>query len=611
MSAKQRYTPVRFSHLTSYAGVGAIVRDVNDRLMVVTDIRYWTNQDNEVAAESIPYVSRITKSLNIAKELKMPPRAKELENGRIDGSDLPAVLFPNYAVCKRCGLLHNNPWTKEDIYSTSTIKCEKCEGQLEQVTWCAVSKYGNLDNVPWHYICHLSSGKAKACRVDYSQNYLRITTDNNGRKVIECTRKECGARNRFEHVKISVIGKQQPWIFDKVSDLEHEDVEILEVNSPGVYLPVKEEALVIPPESRLSKGTLVDKLYSNSKLCREIEGIRQPLRKKGKIKQLATEFRCTVREVKDALQQIQEGYPFLDNIPIGNDLFEDEYKAFLTPIENIQDDEDFVTDIKTENWVGLKSGLSGELSSIGKLVDNLIAVKRLRKIQIFKGFYRISQEKDTLVSPDIIGESEWLPAIELFGEGIFFTISENLLSDWEDLESVRTRADELDVRYKSSEVNLYNESPIVQSNLPRFLLLHTLSHLIIRELESTAGYPAASLKERIYCSKKRKMSGILVYTAVADIVGSLGGIIENAEVKPFLSLLDSVFKHAQWCSLDPVCTEHEGQGPGWLNRAACHACALVPEPSCDFNNVFLDRVFIKGSEELKIPNLLDFIERRG
>jgi len=37
---KQKYTPVRFSHLMSYAGVGAIVRGAEDKLMVVTDIRY-------------------------------------------------------------------------------------------------------------------------------------------------------------------------------------------------------------------------------------------------------------------------------------------------------------------------------------------------------------------------------------------------------------------------------------------------------------------------------------------------------------------------------------------------------------------------------------------
>jgi len=105
------------------------------------------------------------------------------------------------------------------------------------------------------------------------------------------------------------------------------------------------------------------------------------------------------------------------------------------------------------------------------------------------------------------------------------------------------------------------------------------------------------------------MAGILIYTTVADIVGSLGGIVESAEPKEFLTLLDGAFKHAQWCSLDPVCTEHEGQGPGWLNRAACHACCLIPEPSCDYGNVFLDRVFIKGSKSLGIPNFLEFVAK--
>ena len=105
------------------------------------------------------------------------------------------------------------------------------------------------------------------------------------------------------------------------------------------------------------------------------------------------------------------------------------------------------------------------------------------------------------------------------------------------------------------------------------------------------------------------MAGVLIYTTVADIVGSLGGIVESAEPKEFLTLMDGAFKHAQWCSLDPVCTEHEGQGPGWLNRAACHACSLIPEPSCDYGNVFLDRVFIKGSKSLGIPNFLEFVNR--
>ncbi len=596
MKYKQKYTPVRFSHLTSYASVGAIVRDINDMLMVVTDTRYWTDNSNNISAELIPYVTRISKSLGINKELRMPPKAKELDNGELEGNYLPAVLFPTYAVCRKCGLLHNNPWKKQEQPLSEKISCEQCKSDLEQITWCAVSKQGHLDNVPWHYICHDANS---SCKVDYSESYLRLTNNKNGKKIIKCTR--CNSWKSYDNLKIGVLGKKQPWIYEKPENIGTGDVEILEINNPGAYLPERVNALVIPPESRMSKNTVVDRLSNNSTLCRSIEKIEKL--KKKRIRDARTKYRCSVEEIKDALKQIKDGYPSFDNMTVG-DLLEDEYKAFLTPIDNVREDEDFVTDHRAAEWHNLEDKLTGDLLSITKLVDKLIIAKRLREIQIFKGFYRVSQEdKDNLVPPDIVGESNWLPAIELFGEGLFFTINEKILLDWESIAGVRARADEIATLYEKSEVTLFQDMVIT----PRFLLLHTLSHLLIRELESTAGYPAASLKERIYCSKGLKMSGVLIYTAVADIVGSLGGIIESAEPNSFIALLDGVFKHAQWCSLDPVCSEHEGQGPGWLNRAACHACALIPEPSCDFGNVFLDRVFIKGSEELGIPNLLEYI----
>jgi len=92
----------------------------------------------------------------------------------------------------------------------------------------------------------------------------------------------------------------------------------------------------------------------------------------------------------------------------------------------------------------------------------------------------------------------------------------------------------------------------------------------------------------------REIRIFLAYVAVPDIAGSLGGLAELAQPKRFLKLLGSVFDHVDWCSLDPVRAEHEGQGPNQLNRAACHACTLVPEPSCQFGNLLLDRVFVAG-----------------
>ena len=605
MKSKSQYTPVRFSHLTSSSGVGAIVRGAEDKLMVVVDTRYWTDKEGLNATTPIPYVNRITQALNIGGELRMPPAAQEIfhkGDKSIEGNYLPAVLFPTYASCAKCGLLHPNPWKCQNKEMDEKVFC-KCSGILKQVVWCCVSNKGDLDEVPWHVICH-KNFKGK-CEPDYQKSYLKFSADKNGTTIIRCTR--CNSFNKFEKQQLGFINRPQPWIYESAELGENFKATIVEVNDSSAYSPVSTPALVIPPESRISKNTVVDRLHNNSTALRELESIRIPLRKKGKLKSLASEYRCTVEDIKNAIDEINNGYPNFGTFETIGDLIADEYRAFLTPLENPKDDEDFVTDHKTNDWNSLAVGQtdSGLLALI-KIVDRHIIAKRLREILVFKGFKRGYPEKgqeQLLVPPDIVGESDWLPAIELFGEGVFFTFNEEIIDKWEQLSAVKKRADEVSDRYEKTSQNLGNELVIT----PRFILLHTLAHLVIRELESSAGYPAASLSERVYHSKNEKMAGILIYIAVPDVAGSLGGIIESSQPKAFLKILNNAFKHALWCSLDPVCTEHKGQGPDWLNRAACHGCVLVPETTCEYGNVFLDRVFIKGSKELGIPNFLEFV----
>ena len=195
------------------------------------------------------------------------------------------------------------------------------------------------------------------------------------------------------------------------------------------------------------------------------------------------------------------------------------------------------------------------------------------------------------------------------GEGIFFTIDEDVLQRWESNEVLRERAEAFAKRYVQRTGQGFPELDFEVS--PRFLLCHTLSHLLIREVEAKAGYPAASLKERIYCGTgKEPMAGILIYVAVADEEGSLGGLMELAKPKRFLRLLTGANEAAAWCSLDPVCAEQEGHGPDLLNRAACHACTLLPEPSCLHGNVLLDRVFVKGATS-GIAAIADHVEGAG
>jgi hypothetical protein len=132
-----------------------------------------------------------------------------------------------------------------------------------------------------------------------------------------------------------------------------------------------------------------------------------------------------------------------------------------------------------------------------------------------------------------------------------------------------------------------------------YILLHTLSHALMTEIAMDCGYPASSLKERVYTLSHPDMPGrasrcgILIYTATAGSLGTLGGLV--ATTQRFAHVLSSALRRLQICSNDPVCADHD---PGnrtddrALHGAACHGCLLIAETSCEMRNVFLDRALI-------------------
>lgn len=94
-----------------------------------------------------------------------------------------------------------------------------------------------------------------------------------------------------------------------------------------------------------------------------------------------------------------------------------------------------------------------------------------------------------------------------------------------------------------------------------------------------------------------KVAGLLVYTASSDSAGSLGGVASMAETEQLEAALREGLQRLSWCSSDPVCIELTGSGTEGLNLAACHACVLAPETSCEMNNSFLDRALLFGTHD--------------
>ncbi len=596
--------PIRLSHLLGHSGVGAIVRGANG-LVVVQDTRQWTDRSGLFAGKLIPYVERVRAALGLEEQLREPPVAKELANGQVDGACLPATRFPSWMRCPACGAMYRWPWRNDHPNHVPRCDQQDCKNhpKLEQVTWVLAHPSGYLADVPWHFLSHKDAREPtqRNCKV---QDQLRLIERGYEERILRCG--ACGVETRFrgdERVGFGQ-GRMQPWTKDDLvppieagGEGDQDLAQVLVINDTRVYVPVAESVLVIPPESRVRKGTVVDRLYRNSGDRSRIDGARTPLARKGIIRTLATEYRCKPNDIETALADLARGYPLYGENLTPGQLRESEFKAFLEVLPDQREDEDLVTRNRSDEWreLGIAAELNTNEQKIVHAVCHLVRVDRLKAVKVFKGFTRLGGEE--IVQPDIVKKSDWLPAIELYGEGIFLALDEDRLKEWEQAPAVVSRLNRLLPRFAQSGRD--DPNPVTT----RFMLLHTLSHLLMRQIESEGGYPAASLIERLYCANAPEpMAGILIHVAVPDIAGSLGGLAELSEPRRFLGILIRALEHSRWCSLDPVCSEHEGQGPGLLNRAACHACVLVPEPACEYGNTLLDRGFVKDDAANGLPS---------
>jgi hypothetical protein len=185
----------------------------------------------------------------------------------------------------------------------------------------------------------------------------------------------------------------------------------------------------------------------------------------------------------------------------------------------------------------------------------------------------------------------WLPAKQTKGEGIYLQFSDALLRKWESRQSVVSRVS------KFTNTEFSDSFRSVQLS-PRYAMIHTFSHLLIKQLVFYCGYSQASLKERLYVSDGvQSMSGLLIYTASGDSEGTLGGLVRMGKPGFLEQIVEQALREAEWCSNDPVCSESgEVQEDGdVINRlSACYACGLIPETACESFNLFLDRSLIVG-----------------
>ena len=240
------------------------------------------------------------------------------------------------------------------------------------------------------------------------------------------------------------------------------------------------------------------------------------------------------------------------------------------------------------------AGLPAEFE--GRL-DRVVLVHRLREVVAQVGFTRFES-----ALPDIDGElslqvelaplareTTWLPAIENKGEGIFLSFSGDAMGRWLTRPSVRARAERLVAGFKAW-VERKRTADARFPGLP-YLMLHSLSHLLITAVALECGYSASAIRERVFASEYGY--GILLYTGAGGSEGTLGGLVDVG--RDIESHLQRALELGRLCSNDPICAQHDPANlheERFLHGSACHGCILIAETSCERRNEFLDRALV-------------------
>ena len=608
--------PMRRNSLIGPWGVGAIVPFPNDEALMIAGLDMWRYNKPE---DFVIKDERLAKRLGVP-ELRWPPDYREKnadsENYHIS---IPAVRFPKWSYCPFCGTM------RETTYYEAQPECDayqwehgrKCNPKAKfrrkmiPERFIVVCPEGHIDDFPIAEWVHFDSGKT------YDRDKCRIRRSTGGSSAglsgifYECS---CGARKSMANVTRPGALKRinykcrgsKPWL-GIYRDNENEclcdsdELRVVLRGATNVWFANNISSIYIPTngdEDDLKIIRIVNDNFDVLNNSRIDGGFNRTI-----VDYLAQKNNVDADRLYEAFMDravAAEGMPDVNENTSEDEYRYSEYKVLIKSSGN-----------DAQEFHSINHSIDEFDESIRKYFKSITHVPKLKETRAFVGFSRLKPRNNTIEKNKEmlrLGEGKWLPAIETYGEGIFFEFNEQALTEWANNPKVNERIRKISANYKKS---IFGEE-IKGEVRPEYVLIHTFSHLIINQLSFECGYGSSSIRERIYCEigeNNYNMYGVLIYTASGDSEGSLGGLVRQGEKGRIEDTIISALKNALWCTSDPVCIQSSGQGTDSCNLAACHNCSILPETCCENGNRLLDRGVVIGT--LDFPDIGFFSDIRN
>lgn len=618
--------------ISSYGGVGSII-ETRDGSIIIKPFDEWPffQKVNEKFEEhnlidDKRFKNRVSKYFQELENLVRIP-TNDLEQGyRLPRGNeykvLSASYFPEWFYCNNCHQFDkidkwshkwkNNvePKHKEYFHPPKCYKCyinnrdkKRKFYDLEQVRFILTAPNGDVADIPWDKWAILKKEKRnqkEEINTDNdgsSENILTLTNIN----VPNDLKLKYKTSDKLDDLKgiwiIAENEKGEKLNFTTLSGLFNLRLKIQELfpntsesdilfkpvirSSNSVYYPNILSSIYIPANDELNQYTidLIKDEYEDGgdsfQISKSLKRYKSLEVEPKLIKQLiSNNF-----NVKDfIISQSENEYRFDEyNYIIDNENFESKDELVFEKINETFFQSDLIKSIYRMDKIKITSVQTSYTRQEPISTDTFLKddeIEDRRKETILKKFTSRKRKK-----------VKYLPAIESFGEGIFFDFDNEKLLNWiKSNTSISERISNIVENHNNLDSNFNNSLDVT----PKYILLHTFSHLIIKELEYLCGYPATSIQERLYIDDELKMNGVLIYT-IAGSEGSYGGLTSICDDDKIGKLIESAIIRARDCATDPICYHTNGQGVSNLNLSACFSCTLLPETSCEMFNCYLDR----------------------
>lgn len=533
------------------------------------------------------YEPRLEKELDV-EGFRLPPVAPQVAPGVYSprSGKLVGVRFPRWLQCPKCHLLRQPQQWSEDP-GDPALYCADCSEKaggrnrvhVVPVRFIVICENGHLDEFPWHWwVKHEPS-----CPAPNRRRELRLqgsATAGLAGLMLSCD--GCGARRSMEGVFGSdaipaPCRGERPWLGSNAQEQCAAKPRVVQRGASNLYFSVVESALDIPPwsDDLQKKIGLRWSMLQNAPDANARRVLIQAMRLTDVVGMSEEELSASI---EDRIARL--------NAPDRNLRWE-EYQQFIQHTRPFGENTEFEI---------IPAPAPPEIRS---WVSSVTRATRIREVRALRGFTRVfppTSRNDDRIARLSLNTPQWLPAVENRGEGIFIQLNMDRLRQWEGLDAVKARAERIDASNQAAWRDR-GRAGSPRSITPRLLLVHSLSHVLIRQLSLTCGYGSASLRERIYVDigSSWDMAGLLIFTSSPDADGTLGGLARQGESSNVVKLFEDALTSMTWCSSDPLCIHDVHSKTEPANGAACHACLLAAETSCEEFNACLDRAMLVGT----------------